>query len=141
MFSARRLIGGLLACAVLTCTAAVGPAAEPAKPAPVKKLKLAPGQSAVYVTNMHCKTCAKKIARKLYTLKGVSRVSTNVKDNLAIITPQPKKRVPAKSMWSAVQSAGFQPVKLIGPEGTYAAHKKTKAPVKIAEAKPATPRR
>lgn len=96
-------------------------------------LKLAPEQTAVYVEKMHCAHCAKKIVRKVIVLKGVQSISTDVKANLAIVTPQKKKQVKSADIWKACQTAGFQPVKLIGPEGTFAADKKTKGPLLVAK--------
>ncbi|HEX6964088.1 MAG TPA: cation transporter [Lacipirellula sp.] len=113
-------------------------AGAPQQPAKATELKLAPGQTAIYISNMHCPTCAKKIAGKLYRVKGVVKVKTDVKKNLAVITPQSKKIVDSKAAWNAVRSAGFKPTKLIGPQGTFVADKKTKDPVKVAK-KPATP--
>lgn len=116
-------------CAVLAAaiTLATTPvlAAQKGQPVP---FKLAPGQTAVYVKNMHCGGCAKKIARKLYAVKGVVRVETSVKANRAVVTPQAKKKVPAEALWAAVKKAGFHPVKLVGPSGTYTPHPKTGAP-------------
>jgi copper chaperone CopZ len=94
------------------------------------ELKLAPNEVAIYITNMHCPTCAKKIAGKLYRVKGVMKVRTDVKKNLAIVTPQSKKQVDPKAAWTAVRSAGFKPAKLIGPQGTFVADEKTKDPIK-----------
>jgi copper chaperone CopZ len=104
---------------------------QPMKPA---ELKLAPGETAIYISNMHCPTCAKKIAGKLYRIKGVVKVKTDVKKNLAVITPQAKKQVDPKAAWSAVRAAGFKPTKLVGPQGTFVADRKTKDPVKVADA-------
>jgi copper chaperone CopZ len=95
------------------------------------ELKLAPGEMAIYVSNMHCSHCAKKIASKLYRLKGVVKVKTDVKLHLAIVTPQAKKQVDSKAAWAAVRSAGFKPTKLVGPQGTFVVDAKTKEPVKI----------
>ncbi|QDS97755.1 heavy-metal-associated domain-containing protein [Adhaeretor mobilis] len=97
-----------------------------------KVIKLAPSQTAVYVESIHCAHCAKKIVRKVITLKGVQGISTDVKGNFAIITAQKKKQVKADDLWKAFQSAGYQPLKLIGPEGTFAADKKTKSPLLVA---------
>ena len=75
--------------------------------------------TSIYVDNMHCKTCAKKIARKLYAVPGVVAVHANVGKNLAVVTPQKKKSLSPKALWEAVQAANFKPVKLISPQGTY----------------------
>ncbi|MCC6492253.1 MAG: heavy-metal-associated domain-containing protein, partial [Pirellulales bacterium] len=81
--------------------------------------KLGPNEVAIYIGDMHCNNCAKKIAAKLYRVKGVVKVRTSVKDNLAIVTPQAKKQVDVKAAWAAVAKAGFEPTKLISPHGTF----------------------
>ena len=117
----------LLACFGLVAATGHSDAAQkPAQKAP--PLKLAPGQSAVFVKNMHCAGCARKIARKLYGVKGVVKVQTNVKANRTIVTPQAKKKVSATAIWSAVKKAGFPPTKLVNSDGTYLPHPKTGAP-------------
>jgi copper chaperone CopZ len=86
---------------------------------------------------MHCAGCAKKIAGRLFRVKGVMRVRTDFKADLAIVTPQAKKQLDPKSLWAAVQAAGKHPAKLVGPHGTFVAQQKTNAPQKVAEAPPA----
>ena len=105
-------------------------------PAAVKaaEVKLAPNETAIYVGDMHCANCAKKISGKLYRLKGVMKVRTNVKQHVAIITPQAKKEIDAKAAWKAVQSAKFEPTKMTGPAGTFVADEKTKEPVEASGA-------
>lgn len=100
-----------------------------------KKLKLAKHETAIYVTDMHCRSCARKIARKVFALKGVKDVRHDVKANLSIVVSQPKQPLDPLKAWAAVQSAGFKPTKLIGPAGTYVPHqdKDKKQPVKLAE--------
>jgi len=75
--------------------------------------------TAIYVENMHCKNCAKNIARKLYAVPGVVAVHADVKKNLALVTPQRGKDPSPKAMWEATKAAKHKPVKLIGPFGTY----------------------
>jgi Cu+-exporting ATPase len=126
---------GLLVVLAL-CMSPVELRAADAKPQAADKaaeVKLGENETAIYVTKMHCPTCAKKIAAKLYRVKGVMKVKTDVKKNLAIVTPQSKKQVDVKAAWAAVQAAGFKPAKLIGPQGTYVAQEKSKEPVEQAE--------
>lgn len=73
----------------------------------------------VYVKDMHCQTCAKKIASKLYKVPGVVKVKTNYKKNVAYVTPQRSKTPSPKALWEAVESATFEPVKIASPLGTY----------------------
>jgi copper chaperone CopZ len=108
----------------------------PQQPAKIAAVKLAPGETAIYITNMHCPTCAKKIAGKLYRVKGVMKVKTDVKKNLAIVTAQSKKQINPKAAWTAVRQAGFKPAKLIGPNGTFVADEKLN-PVKQTAQQPA----
>ena len=74
---------------------------------------------AVYVDDMHCKACAQKIARKLYTVPGVVAVHADVKKNIAMITPQKGKDLSPRAIWEAVEAAKFKPVKLVSPQGTF----------------------
>ncbi len=74
----------------------------------------------VRVSDMHCATCAKKIARKLYSVAGVVKVRTDLKKHTAYITPQAQKTPSARALWEAVEKAGFQPVALAGPWGKFA---------------------
>jgi len=57
------------------------------------KLKLAPNQTAIYFKDLHCKHCAKKVARKVFTVKGVVRVKTDLKTDIVIVTVQAKKKL------------------------------------------------
>jgi Cu+-exporting ATPase len=77
--------------------------------------------TAIQVDNMHCADCAKRIASKLYGVPGVIAVKTNVKVHTAWITPQQQRKPSPKAMWEAVEKAGFKPVKLQGPTGTFTA--------------------
>jgi len=131
MFHTRKipLVFSLL---TMLCTVALrGDAADPHSAAPAqtvkqKKIKMTAAETIVYVEDMHCKSCAKKIARKLYAVPGVKRVRSNVKGDYTIVTPQAKKKLDPQALWSAVQTAGFPVVKLVGPRGTYQPDPKTK---------------
>lgn len=72
----------------------------------------------IFVKDMHCPVCAKKIASKLNTVPGVGSVKTSVKANRAEVTYQTDKEASPKAMWEAVEKAGFHPTKLVGPDGT-----------------------
>ncbi len=93
---------------------------------PKTKLKSTPNETLLYVDEMHCGHCAKKIASKLYAVKGVVKVRTDIKAGLAIITPQKKKKLDPLAIWSAASKSGFPAMKLVGPTGTYVLNPKTK---------------
>jgi copper chaperone CopZ len=82
-------------------------------------LEAASPATVIEVDNMHCANCARKIARKLYSVPGVVGVRTNVAANTATITPQQQRQPSPKALWEAVESAGFKPIKLHGPHGEF----------------------
>lgn len=73
----------------------------------------------IYVQDMHCADCAKTIAKKLYAVPGVVEVRADVPKNIAYVVPGKEKKLSSKALWDAVVSAGFVPVKMTGPEGTF----------------------
>ncbi len=73
----------------------------------------------VRVTDMHCANCAKKIASRLVTVPGVLRATANYSTHTATITPQETKQPSPKALWEAVEKAGFKPVQLDGPGGSF----------------------
>jgi copper chaperone CopZ len=73
----------------------------------------------IKVTDMHCATCAKKIAARLYVLPGVVRVHADVEKNLAYVVPQRDKNPSPRAIWEAIEQAGFEPVALSGPGGRF----------------------
>lgn len=99
-----------------------------------KTLKVAKGETLVFFEDLHCATCAKKVTGRLFKVKGVMRVRTNVKLDVAVVTPQAKKPFDAETAWKALQEAGYQPTRLDGPAGVYLADAETKAPVRVADA-------
>lgn len=107
---------------------------------PPKTPKVRPGETAVYVADMHCATCAKKVASRLFKIKGVMKVRTDVESDVAILTPQPKKQIDHVAVWSALEKAGYPAVKLVGPQGVYVADEESKQPVKVTEVPAASPR-
>ena len=104
----------LLSAVITACMIASSFAAQDSKDDRQAKVR-----TAIVVKDMHCTNCAKKIARKLYSVKGVKGVRAVVKTNTATVTPEKGKQPSPKALWEAVEAAGFKPVKLAGPLGTY----------------------
>lgn len=104
----RIFFGGLLA---LSLGSFIAPPVDAAQP----------DLTWIFVDDMHCANCAKRIARKLYTVSGVVNVQASVSKNFAVVTPQEGKTLSPRALWSAVESAKFKPVKLQGPDGVYTA--------------------
>lgn len=112
------LIVFLCLCALPTFAAEDKPLSESTDIAAVKKaLKMREGETAIFVGDMHCAGCAKKVARKLYGVKGVVKVRSDIKIDVAIVTPQQNKQLDPKALWAATEKSGIMPVKLIGPAG------------------------
>ncbi len=107
---------------------------------PKTKLKSTKNETLIYVDEMHCGHCAKKIASKLYAVKGVVKVRTDVKAGLAIVTPQNKKKLDPLALWSAAQKSGLPAMRLVGPTGTYVHNPKTKTAERLPEKKSLTPK-
>ncbi len=86
---------------------------------PASLLAASPVATVIVVDDMHCANCARKIAGKLYAVPGVVDVKANVPANTATVVPQQQRQPSPRAMWEAVEKAGFQPLKLQGPYGTF----------------------
>lgn len=73
----------------------------------------------VSVAGMHCPACAKKIAGKVQAMPGIAVASADAKSGLVSITPKPQVKMSPKSLWETIEVAGYKPVKLVGPNGTF----------------------
>jgi copper chaperone CopZ len=126
----------LVVAALATTVAAQAPTVpdDASAASAMKALKVRQGETVIFVEDLHCATCAKKVTSRLFKVKGVMRVRTSVKLDAAVVTPQSKKPLDPAAAWAALQAAGYQPTQLIGPEGVFVPHDETKEPFKIAEA-------
>ena len=80
-------------------------AQTPASPLP-------PGRVEIDVEDLHCKTCAKKVARKLYGVRGVKNVKSDLqKDRIVVTLTSGHTPVPA-ALWNAVAAGEQKPVRL-----------------------------
>jgi copper chaperone CopZ len=75
----------------------------------------------IRVHNMHCDACAKKIARRLYSVPGVVEVRADVAKNIAYVVPQKDKNLSPRTLWESVEAAGFKVARLDGPQGAFTA--------------------
>ena len=73
----------------------------------------------VYVADMHCAHCAKKLSSKLYTVKGVIKVQTNLKKHQAIVVPAQGKKLSPRVLWEAVEAVKLKPVKIVTAKQTF----------------------
>jgi copper chaperone CopZ len=96
---------------------AAGLAARRAQPAQVA----GDASIAIQVADMHGAACARKIARKLYTVAGVVGVTTDYAADMAWVTPEARRLPSPRALWEAVEGAGFAPLVIEGPFGTFTA--------------------
>lgn len=98
----------VVAAAVLAGAAFAG-GQPPADPVPTK----------LTVPGLDCVSCAKKAGDKLYAVPGVGEVKVDLKAKLLIVTPKSGAVVSPRSLWEAVEKAGYEPTKLEGPGGNF----------------------
>lgn len=78
-----------------------------------------PPSYSILVPEMHCPSCAKKIARELYKVSGVAQVMVSVETTTLTLHPKDGFAPSPKGMWEAVERAGYQPTRLQGPSGLF----------------------
>ena len=90
-------------------------------------LALQPSDKAIviHVANMHCNNCAKRLARKLYTIPGVVAVHADLTKDIALVSPQKAKTPSLRALWDATIAAKLKPVKLVTPKKIFTSQPKT----------------
>jgi len=73
----------------------------------------------ITIEGMHCVSCAKKLTKKFQAVPNVGEVEVSAETGLATISPKADEVPSAKLLWEAVEKAGYKPVKLVGPGGTF----------------------
>lgn len=81
--------------------------------------------TSITISDLHCEACAKKVAKKLATVKNVASASVDVKSTKATVKPKKETSASPKALWEAVEAAGYTPTKLEGPDGTFTEKPKT----------------
>ena len=75
----------------------------------------------IFVEDLHCKHCAKRLARKLFTVAGVKTVKANVEQDFAVVIPETKKTLSPLALWEAAEAAKFKVVRIETPTQTFKA--------------------
>lgn len=73
----------------------------------------------IELDTMQCDDCARAIASHLYQVPGVAGVSTNLDTKRVFIDPQQNIDPAPRAMWEAIESAGYEPIRLAGPFGVF----------------------
>jgi copper chaperone CopZ len=71
------------------------------------------------IKGMHCSACAAKVAKNLEQITGVTLVHVDATKANAVITPADNAMLDPRMLWEAVEKAGYLPLKLVGPSGTF----------------------
>ena len=77
------------------------------------------GKTVITLKVLACEGCAKKVAAKLAEVPGVGDIKTDVKSKTATVTPKGNSKLSPLQLWEAIEKAGKEPVKLVGPSGTF----------------------
>lgn len=88
----------------------------------------APDYITIYVSDMHCAGCCKKVSSKLYTIKDVIKVQTNLQKHFAIVVPKPGTKISPRKLWEAIEQVKMKPTKLVMPKGKQVYTAKPPAP-------------
>ncbi|TWT46770.1 heavy-metal-associated domain-containing protein [Botrimarina hoheduenensis] len=67
------------------------------------------GRIEIAIEDLHCGTCAKRVARKLYGLKGVQKVSWDLSADLVVVYQPASQPVSVLPLWAAVTAGGVKP--------------------------------
>jgi copper chaperone CopZ len=78
-----------------------------------------PPVTTITIKGMHCGGCALKVAGKLQVVQQVQRATVNHQTGNATITSKVNQSVSPRSLWEAVERAGYTPTQLAGPAGAY----------------------
>lgn len=70
------------------------------------------------VDNLHCMACAQKIARQLYALRGVTKVSADLPKDTLIVESRPEVAISPWLVIDAVAKANERPLAITGSYGT-----------------------
>ena len=77
-------------------------------------------RTTIQVKGIHCQFCASKLSRKLKSIPGVSSAKVDAKKAVAVVTPKDAANLPSpRAQWEAIEKAGYKPVKMTGPFGTF----------------------
>ena len=78
-----------------------------------------PPSTSILVPKMHCMGCAKTMAAELYKVPGVGQVLAKVESTTMTVRAKTGQTASPRSLWEAVEKAGYQPSRLEGPNGVF----------------------
>lgn len=81
--------------------------------------------TSIIVPKMHCAGCAKKMANELYKVAGVGQVFVKVETTTMTIRPKDGQQPSPRTLWEAIERAGYEPSRLEGPYGIFTSKPKS----------------
>jgi copper chaperone CopZ len=93
--------------------------------APTVATAAEPALITISIQGMHCAGCAGKVKRNLQGVAGVASAQADAKAASATVVAQQGASPSAKALWEAVERAGYKPVKLVTPAGTFTSKPKS----------------
>ena len=75
----------------------------------------------IEVQGMHCVSCARKIAGHLQAVPEAGPVAVDVATGKVTVPPRSQAAPSPRALWEAVERAGYKPLQMIGPYGTFKA--------------------
>ena len=103
---------------VLTTGSATYKLVPPATAEEAERVRKMGATQHVVIDNLHCQGCARKIASRLYTLKGVTRVSVDMERETLVVQARPGAPLSPWLAIDAVAKAEERPVAVSGSFGT-----------------------
>ncbi len=108
----RHFFPFLIAASILLMAANIANAADPAV-------------TTISVKGMQCAACASHVAESLQGLPGVAKAQADASKAVAVVTAKGNVNPSPKALWEAVEKAGYTPVKLVSPSGTFTSKPKS----------------
>lgn len=84
-----------------------------------------PPATTINVKGMQCAACASHVAESLQNISGVAKAEADAAKAIAVVTPRADVTPSPKALWEAVEKAGYTPVKLVTPSGTFTSKPKS----------------
>lgn len=84
-----------------------------------------PLPTTIAVEGMHCVVCASKVASNLQSVAGVHKAQVDAEKAVAVVTAKSSAAPSPLALWEAIEKAGYKPIKLVGPTGTFTAKPKS----------------
>ena len=78
-----------------------------------------PAYTVISVEKMHCESCAKRIANKLYEVNGVEKIQVDVEKKTLWVHPKAGAQPSPRGLWEAVEKANDRPINLQSPGGVF----------------------